>query len=72
MSIQQSKPEPLAVPQTEAGRLLSVCTKTIYELRRTGELPSFKVGTGKKSKVLIPMAAIKQFVERNSATPQPA
>jgi|GEM_PF-6780044 len=68
MSILNPQTEPLAVSQTEAARLLSITPRSIFALRQAGRLTSLKVGTAKKSKVLIPVASIRNLLAQ-SATP---
>ena len=67
MSATQNCPELLAVTQNEAARMLSLTPRTVYALRRSGRLASMKVGIGAKSKVLIPLESLRQFVIQNSA-----
>jgi len=68
MRNQAIQAEILAVPQTEAARLLGVTTRSIYAMRQAGRLKTVKVGYGPKSKVLIPMASILALLGQ-SATP---
>ena len=62
MSTKQNSPEPLAVSQREAARLLSVSERTVFDLRRAGKLRSLKVGAGPKSKVLIVRQSIIDYL----------
>ena len=61
--------EPLAVTQREAANLLSLSERTVFALRQSGKLASIKVGTGGKSKVLIPVAAIHAFLATACSMP---
>ena len=45
---------PLLVSEREAGRLLGVTPRTVFALRRAGELPAVKIG----ARVLYPLAAL--------------
>jgi hypothetical protein len=60
--MKQNQIERLAVPTREAARLASVSDRQIYTWRMQGRLPSLKVGTGKRSKVLIPLDGLKRLL----------
>jgi DNA-binding transcriptional MerR regulator len=47
MNDRPAQPEPLAVPQIEAARLLSVSEQTIRNWRRKGKLKGDRRGDGK-------------------------
>ena len=49
---------PMCVPINEAARLLSIGRTSVYELLKTGELRSRKVG----NRTLVTMASIREFV----------
>ena len=52
---------PLLVDEHEARRLLGgLCAKTLYNLRRAGELVAVKIG----SRTLYDVADLRRFVER--------
>jgi len=56
--------EPLAallVDEREARRLLGgLCAKTLYNLRRAGELPGVRIG----SRIMYDVADLRRFIER--------
>ena len=52
---------PLVVDEREARRLLGgLCAKTMYNLRRSGELVGIKIG----SRVMYDVADLRAFIER--------
>ena len=52
---------PLLIDEPEARRLLGgLCAKTMYNLRRTGDLPAVKIG----SRTMYDVADLKAFIER--------
>jgi len=52
---------PLLVNDHLAGQLLGgLCAKTLYNLRRSGELPAVKIG----SRILYDVADLRRFIER--------
>jgi hypothetical protein len=52
---------PLLVDEREARRLLGgLCAKTMYNLRRAGELPGVKIGT----RTMYDLADLRRFVDR--------
>ena len=54
-------PDPLLVDEPEARRLLGgLCAKTMYNLRRSGELAWIKIG----SRVMYDVADLRAFIER--------
>jgi excisionase family DNA binding protein len=55
---------PLLVSEREAGRLLGVTPRTVFALRRAGELPAVKIG----ARVLYPLAALEQFIVDRATT----
>ena len=58
-----AKPAPtpaLLVNEREAGRLLGVTARTVYELRRTGELPAVRIG----SRVLYSRDDLSDFIAK--------
>jgi hypothetical protein len=51
----------LLIDEREARRLLGgLCAKTMYNLRRAGELPAVKIGT----RTMYDLADLRRFVER--------
>lgn len=57
-----TKTPPLAVGIDEAGAMIGVRRTSIYNLVRSGALPSLKIG----SRHLIPVAAIEKFVQERT------
>ncbi len=55
--------EPLAYRVPDAAVLLGIGRTTVYELMRTGELPSIKVRRGRR----ITQAAIDRFLRERTA-----
>jgi excisionase family DNA binding protein len=55
---------PLLVSEREAGRLLGVTARTVFELRRSGKLPVVKI----RARVLYPVAAIHRFISEQAQT----
>ena len=51
-----------ALNPQETGLALGVCTSTVYELLKSGELDSFKVGRARR----IPRTSIRSFIHRNT------
>jgi hypothetical protein len=52
---------PILVDEPEARRLLGgLCAKTMYNLRRAGELPAVKIGT----RTMYDVADLRQFIDR--------
>jgi excisionase family DNA binding protein len=51
---------PLLVDEREAGRLLGVTSRTVFSLRKAGELPAVKIG----SRVLYERTALAEFIQR--------
>jgi hypothetical protein len=51
----------MLVDEREARRLLGgLCTKTMYNLRRAGELPGVKIGT----RTMYDVADLRRFIDR--------
>ena len=56
---------PMLVNEREARRLLGgLCAKTMYNLRRAGELPGVKIG----SRIMYDVADLRAFIERQKGT----
>jgi hypothetical protein len=54
-------PTPLLVNEREARRLLGgLCAKTMFNLRKYGELPGVKIG----SRVMYDLADLRAFIDR--------
>jgi len=52
---------PLLVNERQARQLLGgLCAKTLYNLRRAGELPGVKIG----SRIMYDVADLRRFVDR--------
>lgn len=52
---------PLLVDEREARRLLGgLCAKTMYNLRRAGDLPTVKIG----SRIMYDLADLRRFIDR--------
>lgn len=54
--------EKLIYSATEAAAALSVSRPTLYKLLRTGDIPSFSVGTRR----LIPRAGLVEWIEKQT------
>ncbi len=57
--------EKLAVGVNEAAELLGIHRDLLYRLVQAGDVPSFTVG----SRRLLPVAGLREFVERRTAEP---
>ncbi len=52
---------PLLVNERQARQLLGgLCAKTMYNLRRSGELPGVKIG----SRIMYDVADLRRFIDR--------
>ena len=60
------RPEPLLVDEREAARLLSCSTRTLYNLRKRGELPAIKIGEA----VRYDVEDLREFIERAKRGPR--
>jgi hypothetical protein len=63
MSNQTPSPAPLAVDERTAAKMLSLSSRTLFTLRKRGEINAIKTGTGPKSRVIYPVAALQAFLE---------
>jgi hypothetical protein len=54
---------PMLVAEREAGRLLGVCPKTVFNLRKAGELTAVKIGT----RTLYDVSDLKAFIARQKS-----
>jgi excisionase family DNA binding protein len=54
----------MLVSEREAGRLLGVTPRTVYELRRTGEIPAVRIG----SRVLYSRDDLAAFIAKRRQT----
>ncbi len=54
---------PLLVSEREAGRLLGVTPRTVFNLRQRGELPAVKIGT----RVLYDRRDVEVFISRKKS-----
>lgn len=57
-------PPAMLVSEREAGRLLGVTARTVYELRRTGEIPAVRIG----SRVLYSRDDLAAFIANRRQT----
>jgi excisionase family DNA binding protein len=55
----ENEPQPVAVRMAVAGRMLGLGRTKIYELLKTGELTSVKVGRAR----LILVSSVRRFIE---------
>ena len=51
---------PFLVDEREAARLMGVCAKTLYNLRKGSELPFVSIGT----RIMYDPADLRRFIER--------
>lgn len=51
-------PEPLAVGEADAARMLGISTRTLFSLRQTSDIPHCLVG----ARVLYPVAELRQWL----------
>ncbi len=58
-------PERMAVSLNEAASLLGIGRTLVYDLARSGELPTVRIGARRR----VPVAAIKRLLETATAEP---
>jgi hypothetical protein len=51
-----------------AAQMLSISVRTLFALRTQGRIDHIKLTTGKKSRVLYPLAALEKFIASNVVT----
>jgi hypothetical protein len=56
-------PAPLAVDERTAAKMLSLSSRTLFTLRKRGDIPAIKTGHGPKSRVIYSVAALEKFLE---------
>jgi hypothetical protein len=59
-------PEVLAVTEGVAAKMVSLSTRSMFELRRQGRIDFIKVGSGPKARILYPKAALDRFIVSNT------
>lgn len=59
-------PQPRLVTARQAAELLSIGRSSVYQLMRTGQLPSLKIGRSRR----IPLQEVAAFVSRSSKAAQ--
>jgi excisionase family DNA binding protein len=55
-------PDRIAYTIAETARLLGISDTTVYQLIKSGELPSFKIGAARR----VHGSAIEEFIRRNT------
>jgi hypothetical protein len=61
--------EPLALGERDAAKLIGVCPRSLFSLRRQGRIAAIKIGhAGGKGRVLYPLAELRRFVTENAQT----
>jgi Helix-turn-helix domain len=56
--------EPLLVSEREAARLLGMCTKSLYRLRRAGRIEYVKIGLGDQ-RIRYTVQSLRNFIAAN-------
>jgi hypothetical protein len=65
MCTKQNDNEPLCLNEKQAAKSLSLCPRTLYNLRRQGRIGFVKLGAG-KGRVLYPLTALQKFLAENT------
>lgn len=60
--------QPIQVGEREAARVLGVCAKTLYNLRRAGKIAYVRVGLGGNSRVAYRLDELDRFSRENQVT----
>jgi hypothetical protein len=67
MSITPQTIEPLAIGERDAAKLIGLCPRSLFSLRRQGKIAAIKIGgAGGKGRVLYPLAELRRFVAENA------
>jgi hypothetical protein len=56
-----SPSQPLCLSEKAASRMLGVCTRTLFNLRKSGQLHAIRIGT-RGGRVLYPVSELRRFV----------
>jgi len=61
---------PMALRPREAAKMLGVSERFLWQLTRTGQVPSVRLGSGKRRTVRYPLTALTQWLEANATKGQ--
>ena len=60
-------PSPLALRPREAAKALGISPRLLWQLTKGGEIPSVRVGTGKRQSVLYPVEVLRAWLGARAA-----
>lgn len=60
------KREPKAYRVRQVAQLLNLPLSTVYDLVRRGEIPSIRLGNGRRALVLVPADALEEVLQQNT------
>lgn len=60
--------QPLLVDEQTAAKMLGLCTKSVYNLRKAGRLPFVCFESDKRNTIRYRVASLKEWVEQNETT----
>jgi excisionase family DNA binding protein len=61
---------PLALRPREAAKALGISPRLLWQLTKDGRIPCVRVGSGKRKTVLYPVAALQDWLARQTAKPE--
>jgi excisionase family DNA binding protein len=64
-----AEPDPLFLTSREAARLLRIGRTKLWELTRDGEVPAYRVGSGRTSPLRYKRAELIRWLERHRIDP---
>jgi excisionase family DNA binding protein len=62
-------PEPMVLRPREAARTLSISTRTLFAWTKQGRVPHIRVGTGRRTTVLYPVAELRSWLAAQTQRP---
>jgi predicted DNA-binding transcriptional regulator AlpA len=61
---------PLALRAAETAKTLGISPRLLWQLTKDGRIPCVRVGSGKRKTVLYPVAALQDWLARQTAKPE--
>jgi predicted site-specific integrase-resolvase len=61
-------PNPLALRPREAAKALSISPRHLWQLRKDGQIPCVRVGSGKRKTVLYPVIELQAWLSQKSTS----
>lgn len=63
--VRRRGPDPLALSETEAAKLLSLSSRTLYAMRQAGTIPHAKLG----GRIVYPLAELRAWLSERTEKP---